>query len=79
MGQEGVGHPEAVGLTVAWVEACCERRLKMRHEKASRAVQSVLEAAAEGRLCLLEEAGVADLHVMEAVEGGGPLSVTGLG
>lgn len=52
----------------------------MRHEKASRAVQSVLEAAAvEGRLWLLEEVGVADLHVIEAVEGGGLLAVAGLG
>lgn len=56
------------------MEASYERRLK-EHEKASRAVQSVLE----GHLCLLEEAGVADLHVMEAVEGGGLLAVAGLG
>lgn len=43
-------------------------------------VQCVLEAVAvEHHLCLLEEVGVARLHVLEVFGGRGPLAVTGLG
>lgn len=64
----------------AWVEASCGRRLGAGHERTLRAVQSVLVAVVvEGRLCLLEEVGVADLHVLRVVEGAGSLAVTGLG
>lgn len=48
--------------------------------RGSETVQSVLEAVAvEHHLCLLEEVGVARLHVLEVVGGTGPLAVTGLG
>lgn len=43
------------------------------------AQSALAAAAAEGHLCLLEEVGVAHLHVLEVVGGTGPLAVTGQG
>lgn len=54
-----------------------ERTLRMA-VRGSEEVQSVVAAAAD-RLCLLEEVGVACLHVFEAVGGTGSLAMTGLG
>lgn len=45
----------------------------------SEKVQSVLVVVAEDRLCLMEEVGVARLHVLKAVEGTGSLAKAGLG
>lgn len=63
------------------------RRVGVRHEGTLRTVrgtenaQSVLlvVVVVEGRLCLLQEVGVAVLHVLKVGEGARSLAVTGLG
>lgn len=83
MGQEEVGNPQSAdGSMAAGEEVGCGR---MRCERASpmpvgrgKEVQCVLVVeVAEDHLCLMQEVGVADLHVMELL--GGSHAVTGLG
>lgn len=52
-------------------------RMAVRGTEKVESVLAVVEV--EGRLCLLEEAGVASLHVMKVVERTGARAVAGLG
>lgn len=78
MEQEEVGNPwSAVGWMVVGEEACCVRRT---FEDVGSEMQSVLvEVEEEDHLCLLEEAGVGPLLVLEVDGRKGSPAAVGLG